>query len=482
MSWANCARWGPTPTQSYTPSGGIASFNYGSTATGIKHSTTQNERGLPLRATDSGGVRDDQYGYDASGNVTAILDLLPSNVGSRTMSYDGLDRLKTASAPNLWGSATYGYDALDNLTGTTITGGITARATVHNINATTNRLDSITGGPPGFNVSYGYDVRGNATQRNGQVFEYDLGNRLKRAVGKATYTYDGFKRRVSVVGTDGVTRVQVYAQDGKLLYVAPSGRTATKYVYLRNHVLAEVTGAAVTYDHTDALGSPVAQTNAAGAVLSRTRYEPYGYMVAGTPRTIGFTGHVNDNDTTLVYMQQRYYDAFAGRFLGVDPVVTDAETGGSFNRYTYANDNPYKYVDPDGRQKRSAEAFGDQFHRDVFNGKADDYEPFRTPVIIVTGAMVAIPAVAVTNAAVVAISGKLAQKAWKTVSTEQKASIRDWFKGVDKSAEKVSTDTLKKYEKVAERQIKRDKDKNEEQKRRVEQIKKELEERKEDKQ
>ena len=247
------------------------------------------------------------------------------------------------------GSATYGYDALDNLTGTTITGGITARATVHNINATTNRLDSITGGPPGFNVSYGYDVRGNVTQRNGQVFEYDLGNRLKRAVGKATYTYDGFRRRVSVVGTDGVTRVQVYAQDGKLLYVAPSGGTATKYVYLRNHVLAEVTGATVTYDHTDALGSPVAQTNAAGAVLSRTRYEPYGYMVAGTPRTIGFTGHVNDNDTTLVYMQQRYYDAFAGRFLGVDPVVTDAETGGSFNRYAYANNSPYQYVDPDGR-------------------------------------------------------------------------------------------------------------------------------------
>ncbi|MGI5014286.1 MAG: hypothetical protein ACRYGO_24025, partial [Janthinobacterium lividum] len=50
----------------------------------------------------------DQYGYDASGNVTAILDLLPSNVGSRAMSYDGLDRLETASAPNLWGSAAHG--------------------------------------------------------------------------------------------------------------------------------------------------------------------------------------------------------------------------------------------------------------------------------------------------------------------------------------------------------------------------------------
>jgi RHS repeat-associated protein len=295
-------------------------------------------------------VRDDQYGYDASGNVTSIDDLLPSNVSNRSMTYDALDRLKTVTAPNMWGTATYGYDALDNLTSTTITGGITARNTLHNINATTNRLDSITNGPPGFNVTYGYDSRGNVTQRNSQVFEYDLADRLKRAVGRATYTYDGFKRRVSVVGTDGVTRVQVYAQDGKLLYVAPSGGTPTKYVYMRNHVLAEVSGSTVTYNHTDALGSPVAQTNAAGAILSRTRYEPYGYIVAGTPRTIGFTGHVNDNDTGLVYMQQRYYDAFAGRFLSVDPVVTNANSGANFNRYFYAANSPYNFRDPDGRE------------------------------------------------------------------------------------------------------------------------------------
>lgn len=30
-------------------------------------------------------------------------------------------------------------------------------------------------------------------------------------------------------------------------------------------------------------------------------------------------------------------------------MTTDANTGGSFNRYNYANNNPYSYVDPDGR-------------------------------------------------------------------------------------------------------------------------------------
>jgi RHS repeat-associated protein len=35
--------------------------------------------------------------------------------------------------------------------------------------------------------------------------------------------------------------------------------------------------------------------------------------------------------------------------LSIDPVTTDANTGGSFNRYAYASNSPYKFVDPDGR-------------------------------------------------------------------------------------------------------------------------------------
>jgi RHS repeat-associated protein len=54
-----------------------------------------------------------------------------------------------------------------------------------------------------------------------------------------------------------------------------------------------------------------------------------------------------DAQTQLVYMQQRYYDPMAGRFLSVDPVAASA---GGFNRYWYANNNPYKNIDPDGRE------------------------------------------------------------------------------------------------------------------------------------
>jgi hypothetical protein len=43
--------------------------------------------------------------------------------------------------------------------------------------------------------------------------------------------------------------------------------------------------------------------------------------------------------------------------LSIDPVVTDANTGGSFNRYAYAGNNPYKHIDPDGRSFVHAAAF-----------------------------------------------------------------------------------------------------------------------------
>jgi RHS repeat-associated protein len=64
----------------------------------------------------------------------------------------------------------------------------------------------------------------------------------------------------------------------------------------------------------------VAITDTAGAVISRTRYEPYGLTASGAAPTIGFAGHLNAADIGLVYMQQRYYDPAPGRMLSIDPV------------------------------------------------------------------------------------------------------------------------------------------------------------------
>jgi RHS repeat-associated protein len=54
----------------------------------------------------------------------------------------------------------------------------------------------------------------------------------------------------------------------------------------------------------------------------------------------------------LVYLQARYYDPQLGRFLSTDPVDPDPQTGKNFNRYAYAENNPYSKYDPNGRESR----------------------------------------------------------------------------------------------------------------------------------
>jgi RHS repeat-associated protein len=86
------------------------------------------------------------------------------------------------------------------------------------------------------------------------------------------------------------------------------------------------------------------------AVLQTTQHEPYGKMLnRSNDNRPGYTGHMMDKATGLVYMQQRYYDPLIPRFLSVDPITAYSNPVGAFNRYWYANNNPYRFFDPDGR-------------------------------------------------------------------------------------------------------------------------------------
>ena len=108
----------------------------------------------------------------------------------------------------------------------------------------------------------------------------------------------------------------------------------------------------ITDFHNDLSGSPVAATDASGRLLWKETYRPYGERLlngAGPDANrLWFTGKPQDPDTGLSYLGARYYSPPLGRFMGIDPKAVDPGDPHSFNRYAYANNNPYKFVDPDG--------------------------------------------------------------------------------------------------------------------------------------
>jgi RHS repeat-associated protein len=75
-------------------------------------------------------------------------------------------------------------------------------------------------------------------------------------------------------------------------------------------------------------------------------------LASVTPRCIK-ASHRRRRRIASGHFVQRYYDQSVGRFLSVDPVAA-RQSGDNFNRYAYVANNPYKFIDPDGRELGAA--------------------------------------------------------------------------------------------------------------------------------
>ncbi|MES2403694.1 MAG: RHS repeat-associated core domain-containing protein [Pseudomonadota bacterium] len=359
------------------PDGKIASFRW---TNGVTHTVRENVRGLPSEIHDTSviddpipgqpnpdnDVEDLAYTYEADGNPVQITD---GADGTRTtsMQYDGLDRLISASITGIANNlpAQYSYNGLGQITG--VTQGTHVLTYTYDSNYT-DELAQVIDNQNG-TTSFGYDAQGNLASRNGVGYTFDVGNRLRNVAGEeGGYAYDAWGRRVAQTDASG-TIYSFYDLGGQLIYQRDRAGGTHDYLYLGGKLVAirdyDSGGIARVwrFQDTDALGSVIRQTDKYGNDFPDTAvvYDAWGGMHGATPQDgPGYTGHVEDADTNLVYMQQRYYDPSVGRLLSMDPVDASGTDGSNLDRYWYAKDNPYRFTDPDGRD--ITEALGGLFY------------------------------------------------------------------------------------------------------------------------
>ncbi|RMH88128.1 hypothetical protein EBB59_12200, partial [Lysobacter pythonis] len=106
-----------------------------------------------------------------------------------------------------------------------------------------------------------------------------------------------------------------------------------------------------TYFLSDHQNSTRALTNAAGQVVNRYDYDPYGnarQSAQGFSNPYQYTGRERDQ-TGLMYYRARYYRPDMGRFIAEDPIGL----AGGLNTYAYVGGNPVNAIDPLGLEEFS---------------------------------------------------------------------------------------------------------------------------------
>ncbi|MBP5402883.1 MAG: hypothetical protein J6Y36_06980 [Treponema sp.] len=149
------------------------------------------------------------------------------------------------------------------------------------------------------------------------------------------------------------------------------------------------------YYHSDHIGTAQLITDHNGNEYERFENTPYGetwldVTIQGTTSEeyvpFKFSGKEQDKETGLYYFGARYYDAKYSMWISTDPAISDFMSGSTsglggifnstnFNLYHYANNNPIKYVDPDGTRSGPTDLEAAYMAKDVYgysNGEAPD--------------------------------------------------------------------------------------------------------------
>ena len=183
---------------------------------------------------------------------------------------------------------------------------------------------------------------------NGYLLDIDYGPDRQRV--KTTLKHNNsIKKTVIFAGNyERITRNDTVTH---LYYIA--GGEGLSGIYVKQTKGATTLKDGMYYVHPDHLGSLTVITDASGAIKQKSTFDAWGKRAFVTKDNSlvfdrGFTGHEHLEEFSLINMNGRMYDPVLGRFLSPDPFVQNPLFSQSFNRYSYAWNNPLVYTDPDG--------------------------------------------------------------------------------------------------------------------------------------
>ncbi|XP_074649459.1 uncharacterized protein LOC141904717 [Tubulanus polymorphus] len=326
-----------------------------------------------IRSTDKSKrtLRHWQYGYNTDGNMLSRKDLISERKTIETFEYDNLDRVVRATmrsqnpADQRAFTEDWQYDAIGNIRRFSGMGG------PHHVYHSQKPRALVQAG----HNSYAYDDNGNVIRKNMQTVgwtSFNMPEKFETSSQVVNFKYDPDRSRYVKSTFDHHTENEKKTYYlGKVYEVTENdqGDEHKYFVYANNKLVGIETvinsNTNMRYVHLDHVGSVDTITGESGQVLLRKRYNVFGkpqpfkdwaferssvsYSAAsfsGIKRD--FTGQERIDELQLIHMNGRVYDPEVGRFLSPDPHVQDPYDTQSFNRYSYAKNNPLRYNDPSG--------------------------------------------------------------------------------------------------------------------------------------
>ena len=329
--------------------------------------TTGTVRGINYTFAANGlSTHDRWYTYDNVGNILTECRWISSSSKpvQESYTYDAKNQLVRHDSVTQNCTITYAYDAGGNITSKSVyaytTGDLTGKTATDTVS-----------------YDYGNDAwKDELTSYDGEAIEYDeIGNpELYRGW---TMGWEG--RQLKSAGKNGTNLSFTYDSEG-IRTSKTVGSTTTKYLLNGTQILAQKTGSTTLSFFYDQQGNRVAMAdgnnnfyyyiyNVQGDVIALAdastgklavtyTYDAWGKLIelkdttansVGTQNPFRYRGYYYDTETSLYYLQSRYYDPEVGRFINADAFAsTDISSPISTNMFAYCENRPTIGSDPTG--------------------------------------------------------------------------------------------------------------------------------------